>query len=37
MNNHKPAKTAEDIIYDEVDDYNRNSFIKAAENILTKA
>lgn len=36
MNNHKTPKTAEDIIYDDVDDFNRNSFMKAAQNTLSK-
>lgn len=36
MNNHKAPKTAEDIIYDDVDDFNRNSFMKAAQNTLSK-
>jgi len=37
MTNNKPGKTLEDIIYDDVDHFNRMSFIKAAENHLAQA
>lgn len=36
-NNKPPPKTPEDLIFEEVDDYNRVSYVKAAEKELEKA